>query len=286
MAPFELHAPSSLAEALSLLDPDDTSVRVAGGCTALMLMMKAGVLTPRRLVSLRNIEPRYSRIEDRGAELTLGAQATLAALERSAAVRTKLPVVATTLRTLANVRVRNVATLGGHLAHADPHMDLPPVLIALGASAVVVGRDGEREVRIEELITGYYETGLRGDEVVSQVKIPAQGTRGAAYAKVTTRSADDWPALGVAAVLDIVEGIARNVHIAVSAATERPLRLARAEAALRGVALDDAGLERAAEIAADEVTPIGDHRGSAAYKRQLIRVHVRRALAKAMASAS
>lgn len=286
MAPFELHAPSSLAEALGLLHPGDPSVRIAGGCTALMLMMKAGVLAPRRLVSLRNIEPRYSAIEDAGATINVGAQATLGALERSALVHAKVPVIATAMRTLANVRVRNVATLGGHLAHADPHMDLPPVLIALGARAVVVGRSGEREVGIEALITGYFETSLAGDELISAVKIPPQGTRGAAYVKVTTRAADDWPALGIAVVLGIDQGIARDLRIALSAATERPLRLPHTEAALVGVALEGAALKRAADVAADEVTPIGDQRGSVAYKRQLIRVHMRRALTRAMASAS
>ncbi len=126
-----------------------------------MLMMKARLFRPRRLVSLRRIEPRYSRIaRDGDGALRIGAMTRLAALERSPDVARLAPVVARTLRTLANVRVRNVATVGGHLAHADSHMDLPPVLIAFGASVALTGPNGER---IEKLFKGYLETALGAD---------------------------------------------------------------------------------------------------------------------------
>ena len=133
MIPFELAEPASLAAAIMLLDPDDPTIRPIAGGTALMLMMKAGVFQPTKLVSLRKIEGEYSSIRAEADGLRIGAMTTLRTLERLDAVRKHAPVITRTLRTLSNVRVRNVATVGGALAHADPHMDLPPVLIARSA---------------------------------------------------------------------------------------------------------------------------------------------------------
>mgnify|MGYP000533675184 CR=1 FL=1 len=160
MIPFDLAQPQSLGEAIKLLDPDDPAVRPFAGGTALMLMMKAGLFRPRLLVSLGRIEKRYSEIAADRSGLRIGAMATLSALEQSPDVKRLTPVVTRTLRTLSNVRVRNVATVGGALAHGDPHMDLPPVLMALGASLTVVGPHGERAMLVDDLFTGYYETVL------------------------------------------------------------------------------------------------------------------------------
>lgn len=282
MIPFDLQEPRSLREALGLLNVDDPAVRPLGGGTALMLMMKAGVFRPSRIVSLRRIEPRYSEISTADGELRIGAMATLAALEHSPLVRRGLPIVARTLLTLANVRVRNVATLGGHLAHADPHMDLPPVLMALGARLITTSAAGERTIPAEALFTGYYETVLAPGELITEVRIPVQGTRRAAYLKCTTRSADDWPALGVAVVLDTEGSIMREVRVVVSAATDKATRLPGVEALLRGQRADAALLQRAGEAAADEANVISGVRGSAAYKRQLLRVHIGRAVQQAL----
>lgn len=282
MTPFELMEPISLKEALGLLDRDDPDVRPWGGGTALMLMMKAGALKPTRLVSLRRVDGGLSKIEagvDGG--LRLGALTPLAALERSDAVRRAAPVVTRTLRTLSNIRVRNVATLGGHLAHGDPHMDLPPVLMALDATVTVAGPDGSRELPMADLFTGFFETALAGDELITAVTVPAQPTT-AGYVKCTTRSADDWPALGVAVALDLDGGTVRGARVAVSAATEQPARLAQAEAALTGTALDAAALKRAGEAAAEEAEIVGDIQGSADYKRQLLRVSLGRAVRQAL----
>jgi aerobic carbon-monoxide dehydrogenase medium subunit len=244
-----------------------------------MLMMKAGVFRPTRLVSLRRIEPQYSAIHLADGEVRIGAMATLSALERSPVVKSELPVVARTLRTLSNVRVRNVATLGGHLAHADPHMDLPPVLISLGARIVTASAAGSRMLAAEELFAGYYETVLARGELITEVRVPVQGARRAAYFKVTTRSADDWPALGVAVCLD-----AQDVRVVVSAATEKAARLSGVEAMLRGARVDDALARRAGEAAAEEASVIPSVHGSAAYKRQLVRVYVARAIRQALSS--
>ncbi len=283
MTPFELVSPASLREAIGLLEPDDPSVRPLGGGTALMLMMKAGVFRPTRLVSLRAIEPKYSAVEAAsGGGLRIGALATLSSLERSPLVRREAPVIADTLLTLANVRVRNVATVGGGLAHGDPHMDLPPVMAALGATIRATGPAGEREIPAEALITGYYETALAADELISDIVIPAQGERRAAYLKMTTRSVDDWPALGVAVVLSMDGLKVREARVVVSAATEAPQRLTGAETVLKGARIDDAMLARAGEAAADEAVIVSGAHGSAAYRKALLRVAVGRAVRKAL----
>lgn len=284
MTPFELLEPRTLREAAGLLESGEAPVRPIAGGTAVMLMMKMGVLRPARLVSLRAVEKRYSAIEatpDGG--LRIGALATLSALERSPVVKSQAPVITRTLKTLSNVRVRNVATVGGHLAHADPHMDLPPVLIALGASITTVSPAGERTLPLDKLYRGYLETTLGRSELIAEVNVPAQRSRRAAYLKCTTRSADDWPALGVAVALDTDGAVVRDARIVIGAATDTPTRLAKAEAVLRGARADDAVLRRAGEAGAAEAAVIGDQHGTAAYKRELLRVYVARAIRQALA---
>ena len=282
MIPFELAQPKSLAEAIKLLDPDDSTVRPMGGGTALMLLMKAGVFRPRRLVSLRNVESKYTAIAADRDGLRIGAMTTLSALEHSAEVRKHAPVLTRTLLTLSNVRVRNVATVGGALAHGDPHMDMPPVLIALGATLTTVGPKGERTLPVEELFLGYYETVLEKNELISELRVPAQGSKRAAYMKVTAGSADDWPAVGIPSVIESDDGTIRSARIVASAATEKAMRLKSAEAVLNGSRVEDALLRQAGDAAADEVECLSDIRGSAPYKRELIRVYVRRAVRAAM----
>jgi carbon-monoxide dehydrogenase medium subunit len=285
MIPFDLAEPKSLAEAIKLLDPDDPTIRPMAGGTALMLMMKAGLFRPQKLVSLRGIEKKYSGIAADGNNLRAGAMTTLSALERSAEVKKLAPVITRTLRTLSNVRVRNVATVGGALAHGDPHMDLPPVLIALGASIAVMGPKGERTMDLEDLFAGYMETALEKNELISEVRIPAQGAKKAAYCKVTTGSADDWPALGVAVAFEGDGNAVRSPRVVVSAATVKPMRLATVEAALNGAKIDDKTLARAGEAAGAEAEIIADIRGSMPYKRELLRVYVGRAMRQAAGGA-
>ncbi|MBI4193614.1 MAG: FAD binding domain-containing protein [Betaproteobacteria bacterium] len=283
MMPFEIAEPRSLREAIGLLGRDDPSVRPIAGGTALMLMMKAGVFRPTRLVSLRSIEPAFARTTlGAEGELRIGALASLSSLEHSQAVLNGAPVIAKALRTLSNVRVRNVATVGGHLAHADPHMDLPPVLIALGARVSVLGPSCDRLIPVENLFAGYYETVLARDELIAELIVPPQGGRRAAYLKCTTRSADDWPALGVAVALDTDGTAVHEARIVISAATHKPTRPVAAEAILRD-GISDAVLRRAGAAAAEEAGVISDTHGSAAYKRQLVRVYVERAVRAALA---
>ena len=283
MTPFELIEPASLGEAIALLDPDDAAVRPIAGGTALMLMMKAGVFRPSRLVSLRKLARLNARIAmAKDGALTIGAMTPLALLERSSEVARAAPVIPRAMRRLSNIRVRNVATIGGNLAHGDPHMDLPPVLIALGAEVAIAGPAGERTVAVEDLFAGYFETVLAKNELIAELRIPPQGKSRAAYLKVTTGSAEDWPALGVAVAL-VAEGPAvKSARVVVSAATEKATRLKRAEEVLAGATIDDATLARAGDAAAEEAECISDVRGSAAYKRELLRVYVGRAVRQAL----
>jgi carbon-monoxide dehydrogenase medium subunit len=200
MKPFELVEPATLDEAVSLLDPEDDLVRAIAGGTALMLMMKARLFQPVRLVSLRRLNGvlRGVRADGRGG-LTIGAMTTLTELEQTPQVASAVPVVSRALRTLSNVRIRNVATLGGHLAHGDPHMDLPPILLTLGARVRAASRRGERWIDLADLFVGYYQSAIARDELITQIEIPAQppGVH-AWYEKFAALSADDWPAVGVA----------------------------------------------------------------------------------------
>jgi aerobic carbon-monoxide dehydrogenase medium subunit len=287
MTPFELVEPATLREAIGMLDPDDTSVRPIAGGTALMLMMKAGVFRPTRLVSLRKLGERYSRIAAApDGALAIGAMTPLAAVERSPEVARAAPVIPRAMRRLSNIRVRNVATVGGNLAHGDPHMDLPPVLIALGAEVLATGPGGERTIAVEQLFAGYFETVLAKNELISELKIPAQGKTRAAYLKVTTGSAEDWPALGVAVALESEGSAVKSARVVVSAATEKAVRLPAAERALVGASIDTKVLARAGDAAAEEVQCISDVRGSAAYKRELVRVYVARAVRQALDGAT
>lgn len=282
MRGFELAHPASLGEAIALLDTDDPTVRPFAGGTALMLMMKTGVFQPSRLVNLGGIEPEHAAVAatpDGG--LRVGAMATLTALEHAPDVIRLAPSVARAMKRLSNVRVRNAARVGGSLAHGDPHMDMPPVLAALGGEVIARGPAGERRIAIENLFSGYYETVLGQGELIAQVSLPPQRGWASAYLKCTTRSADDWPTLGVAVSLKLADRTVADARVMVSAATETLTRLPSAEAALRGATAEDAAFARAAEAAAAEAETIDDARGSAGYKTELLRVYLGRALAEA-----
>jgi len=280
MASFELAEPQTLDQALALLDHGDPAIRPIGGGTALMLMMKAQVFKPVRLVSLRRLSAPlagFSRT-DGGTRFRIGAMTTFAELEHSTEVRTHLPVVVEAMKTLANVRIRNVATVGGNLAHGDPHLDLPPVWMALDAEALILSRSAERVVPVADVFAGYYETTIRDGELIAELRVPIRPAWRSTYVKVTTRAVHDWPALGLAVSAEITGRRVRDLRIVLSAAIDRPTRLAAAEAVLRGGTIDEGLLRRAGEAAASEVEIESDTRGSAAYKRHLLRIHLARAI--------
>jgi carbon-monoxide dehydrogenase medium subunit len=282
MTPFEFLLPYSLEEALSLLDPEDPGVRPVGGGTAVMLMMKAGVLRPTRLVSLQKIGEQHAAVQvNRDGELVIGGQAKLADIECHPAVRATWPLLAQALRGVANPRVRAVATLGGNISHADPHLDMPPVLAALGARVVITSARGARMVNAEDFCTGYYETVVKRDELVTEIFVPPQAGPGA-YLKMTTRAAHDWPALGLAVVLKMNGEQVQRASVFTGAATDRPTRLPRAQSLLEQRGVGEAALRAAADAAVAEVPLVGDAHGSAAYKSQLLKVALPRAVEGAL----
>ena len=284
MIPFEMVEPTSLKQAVALLDPQEPTIRPVAGGTALMLMMKAGVFAPSRLVCLHRIEPRYSKIALTAAgDLEIGAMVSLSELERDQNAAARFPVLVHALRRLSNPRVRNVARVGGALAHGDPHMDLPPVLTALGAHISIAGPQGDRDLPLEALYSGYYETVLEKNELITAATVPSQKGRKSAYMKVTSRSADDWPALGVAVSFALADGAMRDPILVVSAATEKVTRMTDAERVLQDAAPDDTTLKRAGEAAVAEASILADAHGSAAYKRELLRVYIGRAVRRALA---
>jgi carbon-monoxide dehydrogenase medium subunit len=249
--------------------------------------MKAGVFRPTRLVSLRKLPRLNARIAAaKDGALTIGAMTPLALVERSPEVARIAPVIPRAMRRLSNIRVRNVATIGGNLAHGDPHMDLPPILIALNAKVAVVGANGaqaaERMIAVEDLFAGYFETVLAKNELIAELSIPPQGRSRAAYLKVTTGSAEDWPALGVAVALESEGSAIKSARVVVSAATEKATRLKGVERLLAGATVDEKMFARAGDAAAEEAECMTDVRGSAAYKRELTRVYIGRALRQAL----
>lgn len=276
---FELLRPSSLAEAMAMLDSEDPAVRPISGGTALMLMMKAGVFRPTVLVDLSAIPDFGTTIEATTAGgLRIGGQMSLAQIGRSEEVMRLAPVVARTMPRISNVRVRNAARLGGCLAHGDPHMDLPPILSSLRAQVDIVGPAGQRSIPLESLYAGYYQTVLERGEIISGVVLPDPSGWKSVYRKMTVRTHEDWPALGVAISLSLDGPTICDARVVISAATEKVTRVLEVERRLVG-AQDSVTLRQdAADIAADAVTTLGDAQGSAAYKRELVRVEVRRAL--------
>ncbi len=280
MLGFELSEPTTLDEAFALLADGDPGVRPMGGGTALMLMMKAQIFKPERLVSLRHVGGCFDGLDLNadGSCIRIGGMTTFAEIERSSMVQQHLPAVVRTMKTLANIRVRHVASVGGNLAHADPHLDLPPVWMAHAASVRILSKAAERVIPVEELFAGYYETTLDSGELIAEVIVPVRPEWTSNYIKVTTRSAHDWPALGIAVSANLQGRRVNDLRLVLSAALDRPTRLVAAENELRGSDLNDAALKRAGDAAVAEADIHSDSRGSVAYKQHLLRVHLSRAM--------
>jgi carbon-monoxide dehydrogenase medium subunit len=264
-------APSSLEEALALRAEYADDATVLAGGTFLGILMNQGFLSPSAFLSLGRVDA-LRGIEVAGGELRLGAMTTHRDVERSPEVRAGWPVLARAFGLVASPRVRNQATVGGVLADADYASDPPAVLAALGARARLRSARGEREVAMDELILGYYETCIEPDELLVEVVVPAAPAR-AVYRKFRSRSSEDRPCVAVAATRD-----GSAVRVVVGAVAEVPQQFPDICALADGDALD---AELAGEIAAkyaERIEPMSDARGSAAYRRRVTRVEVRRAL--------
>ena len=186
---------------------------------------------------------------------------------------------------LATVRIRNQGTVGGSLAHADPAQDPPPMLLALDAEVVAAGPRGERRIPLHELFVGFFDTSLEPDEILTAIALPPADRRaGSAYLKFLPRTQDDYATISVAArVLADADGRCAGARIALGAAGAVPLRARRAEGLLARQRLDDEAVAAAAEAVRDEIDPVDDARGSAAYKREMAAVFTERALRQAIA---
>jgi carbon-monoxide dehydrogenase medium subunit len=258
---------------------------IAGG-TSLVIMMRQRLVRPNCLVSLRSVRGLNSiEIHDGGTRI--GGLATHREVESSSLLRRRLPLVAETYHHVATIRVRNMATVGGGLAHADPNQDPPPTLIALGATVKATSVDGSRVIPLDEFFTDYYETVLKPDEIVTEVFIPKMAPNSAgAYLKFLPRTADDYATVSAAAVLTLDKSgkTINDVRIALGSVGVTPIRATAAEAVLRGQPLKAEAFVEAGEKAKEAVDPVSDFRGSAAYKKEMAGVFVRRALEKALAT--
>ncbi len=285
MLPFALHVPTTVAEALDLLDRHGEDARPIAGGTALTLLMQQRLVLPEHLVSLSRVSE-IQGVQAANGTLQIGAGVTHRNLEKNLDVQTGWPLLSETYHRVATVRVRNVATVGGGLAHADPNQDPPAALIALGASVVASSKRGQREIPVDELFAGYYETVLETGELITEVRVPRpQRPLKTAYLKFLPRTADDYPTVGVAVAVDEVDGRCEDVRIGISAAGPTPIRARAAEDVLRGQPLTPELLRAAAATVPPLTDPVTDHRGSANYKRRMSEVFVRRALEKALALA-
>ncbi|HEV8641403.1 MAG TPA: xanthine dehydrogenase family protein subunit M [Methylomirabilota bacterium] len=279
MHAFDYSAPDSLAGVLAeLQEAGDEGKAIAGG-TALVILMMQRLVRPRRLIGLRRVAG-LDRIEIADGRIRIGALATHRDIETSPVIRTRLQVLAETLSRVATLRIRNVATIGGCLAHADPNQDPPVTLLALDARVRIAGPQGERQSPLDEFFLDYYQTALRPGELVVAVDVPLPAPGSAsAFHKFLPRTADDYATVAVAAAITLTpEGVCREARIGLGAVGPTPLRARDAETILIGERLSDRLLAAAAEAARRIVDPVADPRGSAEYKRQMAGVFVRRAL--------
>ena len=284
MTPFEYRTPKSLKEVHANLKEFGSDAKLVAGGTALIIMMKQRLVRPSCLISLRSVRG-LNGIELQNGGLRIGGLATHRQLETSPLIRRRLPMLAETYHHVATLRVRNMATVGGGLAHADPNQDPPPSLIALSATLKATSANGSRVIPMDEFFKDYYETVLNPDELITEVMVPKLSPNsGAAYIKFLPRTADDYATVSAAAVLTLDKSnkTIADVRIALGSVGVTPIRATAAEAVLRGQPLKTEAFAEAGEKAKEAVDPISDFRGSAGYKKDMAAVFVRRALEKAL----
>jgi carbon-monoxide dehydrogenase medium subunit len=285
-AAFEYHRPSTLQDAVALLGRLGDEAKVLAGGQSLIPLMKLRLASPRHLVDLNRISG-LGAIAEQGGTLVIGALVREAELEASELVRHRLPILADACRVIADPLVRNLATVGGNLAHGDPANDHPAAMLALGAEVVAIGPQGSRRIPVAELFTGPLETALHSGEILTEIRIPLPPPRsGGAYLKLE-RKVGDFATAAVGVQITLAGGDAcAQAGIGLTNVGPTPIKARRAEALLKGRRVDDAAIREAAEAAAAESDPSEDLRGSVAYKRDLVRVLTARALRRALERAA
>jgi carbon-monoxide dehydrogenase medium subunit len=279
---FEYHAPSSLGEATALLAKLGDDAKILSGGQSLIPLMKLRLASPRHLVDINGL-PGLSYVREDAGTLRIGGLTREVELEESELVRTRYPLLADTCKVIADPIVRNLATVGGNLAHGDPANDHPAAMLALGAEVVAVGSRGERKIPITSFFTGPLSTALKPDEIVVEIRVPTpKPGSGGAYVKME-RKVGDFATAAVAVQLTLgASGACEQIGIGLTNVGAVPIKATQAEAALRGKRPDEAAIKQAAQLAADAARPEADLRGSVEYKKDLVRVLTGRALRRAI----
>lgn len=283
---FDYHRPTTVTEATDLLRELGEEAALLAGGTSLMNMAKLGLAEPEAVIALDGIPELHGLAGSATEGLRLGAMTTLRDVETSRVVRAVAPGLAEAARYVATVRIRNQATVGGNLAHADPNQDLPPMLMVHDAVAQLSGPEGAREVAVSDLFVGFFESVVGPEDVLDSVRVPPvpAGLR-TGYLKFLPRTRDDYPTVSIAAGVAVTDGRIADVRIAVAGGGATAVRCRAAEAALRGQDADERTLAAGADVIPDELEPISDGRGSAGYKRAMARVCAHRLLQRLVAEA-
>ncbi|MFQ5408559.1 MAG: FAD binding domain-containing protein [Anaerolineales bacterium] len=281
---FDYITPGSLVEAVAVLGEHPDAKILAGG-QSLIPLMRFRLAEPAVLVDINNIDG-LSYIREEDGWLEIGAMTREAELDASELVQTKYPLLADTARVIADPLVRNMSTIGGNLAHADPANDHPATMLAYGAEVIATGPDGDRSIPITEFFAGPFESALAANEILTQVRIPAaNGFSGGAYFKLE-RKVGDFATAAVAAQVTLDgDGIIASVGIGLTNVGLTPIKATAAEASLQGKAPTDENIRQAAQLASGSAEPEPDHRGSEVYKRALVKTYTVRALREAVARA-
>lgn len=280
--PLRFYQPATVDAAVALLAELGDTAKVVAGATAVTILMRQRLITPDALISLGAI-PGLDGISVADDEVHIGAMVRHRDVELSDVVRSRIPVVAETFGKVANVRVRNAATVGGVLAESDYASDPPAVLVLLDALVDVHGPAGPRSIPAAEFFVAFYETALAPDEIVTGVRIPIPPAgSGIAYHKFVTRSSEDRPCVGVAALVrEADDGTVADLRVSVGAAAETPQRFPDVEALAAGQRLEPKLVARIGSAYADRIETLDDMRGSSWYRTEMVRVWVRRAIESA-----
>lgn len=278
MRDFHYLEPTSIEEASRMLaELEDEEARLFAGGTALILTMRQRMLRPTHLLSLARIDCLRGIEFDEKSGLRIGAMSRHADIARSPLVRRHYPVLASMAERVANPQVRNQGTIGGNLCYGDPSTDPPACLLALDAAVVLGSTRGERTMPLQEFIVDYFETALEPDEVLVEIRVPplAAGTAGV-YSRFLRTAAEHRPLVSVALVARRDGASCHEARLAVGASTPIPMRLPRAEAFLRGRAVSPEVAAEVADIVAHDIEPLSDSRGSAEFRRDMVRAVARR----------
>ena len=274
---FDLLQPRSLPEAVEMLAKHGDDARALGGGTTLIILMKQRALYYRYLVDLQTI-PGLADIKSEADGVRVGALVTHRTMEQSAVIRQAFPVVAEAFSHIGNVRVRQTASVGGNLAHADYRLDPPPALLVLGAEITAFGPRGSRTIPLKTFFRDMYETALEPGELLVDVKIPSLPANSrAVYLRYTALSTNDWPCLGVAAYLTKENGRCKELRVALGGVAATPLLMDGLEFA-NDQSLDSDVIDKLLEKVDEQISPFADLRGSEWYKRRMARVFVKKAV--------